>query len=36
MSSILPIGIEDLLSGRTVEAARLELKKSWNKNKMGP
>jgi len=36
MSSILPIGVEDLLSGQTVEIARLEFKASWNKDNTGP
>jgi len=36
MSSILPIGVEDLLSGQTVETARLELKESWNADNTGP
>lgn len=36
MSSILPIGVEDLLSGQAVETARLELKESWNQDHTGP
>jgi len=36
MSSIFPIGVEDLLSGQTVETARLELKESWNADNTGP
>ncbi len=35
MSSILPIGIEELLSG-AVESIRLELKATWDSNRTGP
>lgn len=36
MSSILPIGIEELLSGAAVESARLEFKASWDPKTTGP
>jgi ATP-dependent DNA helicase RecG len=35
MSSILPIGIEELVSGSAVEGARLELKASWDPGTTG-
>jgi len=35
MSSILPIGIEELLSGQAVESARLEFKASWSEQPTG-
>lgn len=36
MSSILPIGIEELLPGQAVESARLEFKASWSVKTTGP
>ena len=35
MPSILPINVEDLLRGRTVESARIEFKASWDEKTAG-
>ena len=35
MSAILPIGIKDLLGGRSIESVRVEFKASWNPDTTG-
>ena len=35
MSAILPINMDDLLSARAVESARIECKKTWNEGPVG-
>ena len=35
MSAILPISIDDLLSGRSIESVRVEFKASWSPDTTG-